>query len=606
MRATHKIRRGIAVVAAVAAVASLAACSGGDNSGTKSGSTGGDGAKPVTYGMIAEQGPSWIAPISPPDKMVTANSAIHLLMWQGLFNYNGADGTMQLDKKASVASDYKFNDDNTSVEITLGDLAWSDDGSQVTSRDVEFNYNIIKALGEDWGSYSAGNYPENVTEFKIIDDKHFSMTFDKTYNQEYLLGNQLTLITPMPQHAWDKTSADGEIGDYDQTPEGAMDVYNFIQDQAKDMSTYSTNPLWQVVNGPYVVKTWTPDGSITLVANEKYTGADKPSISTVNFKPYTSEDAEMNDLRAKGLDYGFVTAAQLENEKQFTDLGYTINPWAGWSITYMPYNFANPTMGPVFKQLYVRQGLQSAIDQEAISEKIWKGAAMPGYGPVPQNPTSDYLSPDQTNNPYPFDLDAAAKFFTDNGWTKGADGILACTNAGTGAGQCGEGVAAGTQMKIVFTSQNGSQETTNMMAAIKESMSEIGVDVTINEIPLDSVLTEAQTCKSGSSCDWQFVFFGTAGSWYFSAYPTGDRLFAADVKWNCGQYEDPEAFKIISETLTSSDPKAAQAYSSYLAKNLPVLWMPNPVYQISAINSDLDVATQDPLGSFMPQRWSWK
>ena len=137
-------------------------------------------------------------------------------------------------------------------------------------------------------------------------------------------------------------------------------------------------------------------------------------------------------------------------------------------------------------------------------------------------------------------------------------------------------------------------------------LSQIGVDMTIQDATLDSVLTEAQKCKSGSDCSWQLVFFGTAGSWYFTAYPTGDHLFAANVKWNCGQYVDQQAFDLISKSLVSSDPTIDQQYSAYLATNLPVMWMPNPVYQVSVVSSDLNIGTQDPAADFYPERWSWK
>lgn len=592
-------------IASIVAAGALALAMAGCGTGTPTSAASGPD-KPVTYGLMPDQGPSWIAPISPPDKMVTANGAIHALMWPTLFQYDGASGKLELDQKASAAASFEFSADNTSITIKLGKLTWADDGSPVTARDVEFAYNLVKNNTDQWGSYSKGLYPDSVTAFTIADDSTFTITFDKAYNQQFILANQLTMITPMPQHAWDKTSDSQAIGDYDKTADGAKAVWKYIQTEAADVSTYATNPMWKAISGPYGVQSWAQDGSVTIVKNDKYTGDDKPSISTINFKPYTSNDAEMNDLRAQGLDYGYITPSQLASQDQFTSLGYAVVPWAGWSITYMPYNFANPTMGPVFKQLYVRQGLQSAIDQQTISDNVWHGAALPDYGPVPQNPPSDYLSDVQANNPYPYDLTKAEAYFTDNGWTKGSDGILACTNPGTGAGQCGDGIAAGTPMKIVFTTQNGSTETDNMMAAIKSAYSQIGVDVSIQSQTLDQVLTTAQTCKSGSDCSWQFVFFGTAGSWYFSAYPSGQSLFSETAKWNCGQYNDPKAFDLINQMLTSSDNSVAQQYSAYLAQNLPVLWMPNPVYQISVVSSNLDIQTQDPGGAFMPQRWAWK
>ncbi len=217
------------------------------------------------------------------------------------------------------------------------------------------------------------------------------------------------------------------------------------------MKTYATNDLWKTVAGPYTVKSWSDSGLVELTANKEYTGEDKPSIENVEFLPFTSADAEMNVVRSGDVDYGYVTSSQLTNEKQFTDLGYSIEPWAGWSITYMPYNFANPEKGSFYKQLYVRQALQHAIDQETISEVVWHGAATPDYGPIPQTADSSGLSDVQKDNPYPFDLKKAEKLFTDNGWVKGSDGTLECAEAGAAEGQCGEGIAAGDKAEIVVT-----------------------------------------------------------------------------------------------------------------------------------------------------------
>lgn len=587
------------IVAAAALV--MTGCAGSDGAS-------GDGSEKdtVSYALPAGTGPNWILPISSPDTMATHNSAIKATMWPRLFEYNGTSGTMEWDQKASAAESYEFSEDHRSITITLADLDWSD-GTPVSSRDVEFWYNLVRFNSEKTGGYSAGRIPDNITAFDIVDEKTFTLTFDAVYNEEFLLANQLSLVYPMPQHAWDKTSADGEIGDFDSEEATAVQVFDYLFTEAKDMKTYATNELWKTVSGPYTVKSWSDSGQVELTANEKYTGEDKPSIKNVTFLPFTSADAEMNVVRSGEVDYGYVTSAQLTNEAQFTDLGYRVEPWAGWSITYMPYNFANPEMGPVFDQLYIRQALQHAVDQETISEVVWHKAATPDYGPVPQTQDSAYLSPEQKDNPYPFDLDAAAGLLADHGWTAGSDGNLTCTNPGTGADQCGEGIAQGKALEIVVTTQNGSQETDNMMSEIQSSLSKIGVKMTVDAKPLDSVLTEAQSCKTEGSttCTWELVFFGTAGSWYFPAYPTGERVFAKDTKWNAGQYDNPEAENLINQMTTSTDTAIAQEYSALLAKDLPVMWMPNPVYQVSVIKDGLNVGAQDPGASFFPQRWSW-
>ena len=567
----------------------------------------------VTYASMPDQGPNWLAPFNPGDKMITANSSLKALIWVPLIQSGGAGGSMGWDKAASVASDYKFSADGLSVDITLGNYTWSD-GKPVTTRDVEFQFNLIKnniadTLGgaDTWSSYSHGKFPDNVKDFKVVDDKHLTITWDKVYNPDWLLLNQLVYLVPLPQHVMDITSVGGAVGDYDRDAQGAKQVYALLMDQGKDVTTYTTNPLWQVVDGPYKVKTWTSDNAITIVANDAYTGADKPKIKTINLKPYTSDDAEMNDVRSGAVDYGYITATQMAAQKQFTDAGYTISPWLGWGVTYAPFNYAADTNGKIVSQLYVRQALQSAIDQPSMVKSLFYDTANVNYGPIPQGIASDFLSDEQKNNPYPYDMAKAAKLLADNGWTKGANGMVACTNPGTGAGQCGEGIAAGAGIKLNAVIETA-DVTQKEWSYIKSQWQQLGVDLTLTQST--KVTTTAQDCdpaKNNPTCNtWDFVFFGTAGSWYFPAYPTGERLFYPKVmKWNCGQWNDEQAATLIDATLTGTDTAAMKAYSAYLAKQLPVLWLPMPSYQISAIIAGLNVGTQDPGGSFTPQRWSW-
>ena len=112
----------------------------------------------------------------------------------------------------------------------------------------------------------------------------------------------------------------------------------------------------------------------------------RPNIATVNLLPFTTADAEKNALRSGSVDYGYIEATDLDQKDRFTAQGYTVKPWSGWAITYMPYNFNNPAMGAVFKQLYARQAVQRSIDQTSLAKVIFNGTAVPGYGPIPQAP----------------------------------------------------------------------------------------------------------------------------------------------------------------------------------------------------------------------------
>jgi peptide/nickel transport system substrate-binding protein len=158
---------------------------------------------------------------------------------------------------------------------------------------------------------------------------------------------------------------------------------------------------------------------------------------------------------------------------------------------------------------------------------------------------------------------------------------------------------------MAVLSQSGSSVTDNEMSALQSSLKDTGIGFTIKTAPVNTVLAQTPPCTPDQPiCAWQLSYFGTAGSWYFSAYPTGDSLFQTGGGSNFGGYHNPEADKMIVAATQSTDKKAIQDYSTLLARDLPVVWLPAPAYQISAVRSGLK-APQDPLANFHPARWSW-
>ena len=73
-----------------------------------------------------------------------------------------------------------------------------------------------------------------------------------------------------------------------------------------------------------------------------------------------------------------------------------------------------------------------------------------------------------------------------------------------------------------------------------------------------------------------------------------------------GGYCDPQAESDILATETSNNVSAMYTYEDYLAKQLPVIWMPVAYAQLSEINKDLKgTAPQDPLLQIYPENWRW-
>jgi peptide/nickel transport system substrate-binding protein len=566
-------------VAALLCCLVLTACAGGQVR------HGVSGPNTVSFALPPSATPNWILPLAIPGYTASYNGVIQSALFVPLYAYDGSSGVVGMDQPASAAEPPVYAPDGKSVTITLKPLTWSD-GTPMTTKDVQFWLDVVRAAKDDWGAYSKGLMPDNVTGFHIVDDHTFTLTMDKTYNPGWFTANQLALITPLPQHAWAK----------DPDPRKAFD---YLVAQSKQLGAYNTNPLWKVVDGPFTLESFS-SSQITLAKNPRYSGPDAAHLDKITFLTFTSSAAEYNVLLAGGVDYGYVPTTNLGQKGKLESLGYRVEPWNGWSITYIPYNFNNPALGKAFQQLYLRQAIQHAVDQKAISQVIWRGTAAPGYGPVPQDNDPTFLSSTQKNNPYPFDLNASKKLLADHGWRPGPDGVLACADANA----CGAGITKGTRLSMTLLTESGSDETDGTMQELKSELSKVGIELSINAQPLNTVLANGTTCEPSSpACAWQLSYFGTQGSWYFPAYPSGEQLFATDASVNFGNYRDKPTDELINASTLSTSPQSMVDYSARLAEQLPVIWMPNPPYQVSAIDSALGGVVQDPLAGLQPQRW---
>ena len=601
-RPAMRPRPAILTAFGVSAALLITACGSGGSAGSSSSSAASAG-NSASFALPPDATPNWIFPIATPAHLASYNGSIQAEMYLPLYQYDTVSGSLALDDKISAAQPPVYSNGDKTVTITLNNLVWSN-GKPVTSRDVQFWYNLVKDNKSQWGAYSAGDIPDNIASFSIVNAKTFRLTLTHAYNPGWFTANQLSLITPLPQAAWDVESSSGKVGNYDETTAGAKQVFSYLVAASGKIASYDSSPLWQVSDGPFKLKNWNSSGEVVLAKNSSYKGGEAAHLSSVSFLPFTSDQAEFDVLQSGGVDYGYIPITDLAQEGTLKSDGYTIEPWVGWAISYIPYNFNNPAMGPVFKQLYVRQALQMAVDQKTIAEDVWHGEATVGYGPVPQTPVTPYLSPAQKDNPYPFDVAKARALLTSHGWSATAGHTATCEKPGTASNECGAGIAAGTKLQFTIISESGSTETTNMMQDLQSTFSQIGATLSVKQAPLNTVLNDSAICKpSQASCSWQMSFFGTQGSWYYPAYPSGEQIFASQAGVNLGSYASSEADNLISETNLSASASAMQAYSAYLAKNLPVIWVPNPDYQVSAIKTSLKGVEQNPLATMNPQQW---
>jgi peptide/nickel transport system substrate-binding protein len=557
----------------------------------------------VTMALPPAAAPNWIFPIGPPGFSATYNSSLQALFFMPVYDAVQQGSDLVPTGPSTLGRKPVYSDGDKTVTVPLRtDITWSN-GKRVTARDIEFWFDMVKANKADWASYTVGTMPDDVKKFEVVDDHTIRLHLDRSYNPDWFTANQLTLMRALPQQAWDAKSDGGRIGDWDRTTAGAKAVFARLTAHAKNLGSYGSDPLWQTVDGPWKISQWEDTGQVTIVPNTKYTGTQTPHLDKVVFKPFTTADSEYNVMRSGGVDYGYIPPSVLAQKSQFESRGYRISPWTGWAVSYIVYNFNSTHAGPEMNQLYIRQAMQHLVDQNGMSNVVWQGSAKPTLGPVPAFPKTQYLSPAMAENPYPYDVTAARGLLASHGWSD-RGGQAVCTRPGTGPTECGAGIAKNAPLNVTLLSQSGSTETTNMMQVLKSSLSKAGIDLTVRQQPLNSVLGNSVACKATDpGCDWDMSFFGTAGSWYFPLNPSGEELFSTGASANFGNYSSPEADKLIHAVLYSDNQDAMHTYGEYLAKQLPVMWMPNPAYQVSVIRGDLRGVQQNPTATFSPQSW---
>ncbi|MGH3399634.1 MAG: ABC transporter substrate-binding protein [Streptosporangiaceae bacterium] len=596
----HRLKLGaVAATASLALLASACSSSSGGGSGGGQATSGGT----ATFALLPGTTPNYIFPMLTAAYYSVANiEEFQRLSYRSLYWIGNAQGQPVVDPAMSLAAPPTYSDHNSVVTIRLGNYTWSN-GSPVTTRDVAFWINMLKVNKGSFAAYIPGEFPDNLKSYKIVNSKTIVLTLTGSFNPTWFTYDQLSQITPLPR-AWDKTSATGKVGNYDQSASGAKAVFNFLTAQSKNIATYSSDPLWKVVDGPWKIANYQSDGYVKFQANPAYAGPSKPKLKYFVEEPFTTDTAELNVLRSGStLDYGYLPAQDASQSSQLASQGYTTTPWQGWGTTYFLMNWNSPKTGPLIHQLYLRQAMQSLIDEPAFLSGPLKGYGATDYGPVPVKPSNPYVSSYEAKGPWPFSPKTAVKLLSSNGWKVKPNGVTTCVKAGTAAGDCGANIPAGTGLSFSLKYGSGAVVTSQEMQALKSQFSEAGIQINLTSAPFDSIISLLTPCKpSQSNCSWQMLNYGGGWTYGVDPYPTGDQLFATGSGSNSSNYSDPQADKIIAATVHGS--ASLTQYENFMADQIPVLWMPQPVYQISEISTKLHgVLPQSPIESLTPENW---
>jgi peptide/nickel transport system substrate-binding protein len=564
------------------------------------------------------------------------------LMYRPLYWF-GQGSSPALNPKLSLASTAAYANGNKALSFTMKPYTWSN-GETVTAQDVVFWMNMLKVERLNWAAYAAGTIPDDLKTV-TTNGATVHMTMTGSVNPYWYTYNELSQITPLPM-AWDitatgqkpgsalcgkaayadvtvkiaKTAKGTTITPVSPAAKSCAAVYTFMSRQSgydpsnpkapnNSLKTYATNPLWQVVDGPFRLSSFNSSGYAAFVPNPKYSGPVKAKIAKLVELPYTSTGAEFNALVGGKITVGYLPTEDITSPaKSATVAGannprlagkFDLVPWIPWGVNYFLYNF-NSTgdggqAGKIFQQLYFRQAFQLLIDQPLYLEKIWKNYGVPTYGPVPVLPKNPFATKFEQENPYAYDQKRAVNLLTSHGWTVKPNGTSTCADAT----KCG--VPVGTPLDFTLQYATGVLATDQMMQAEQASWASAGIHVTLAKASFDTVIGNASPC-SGSSCTWEFENWG--GGWVYAPdyYPSGEVLWQTGAGSNGGSYSDPKADALIKATNFGKATLAA--YENYLATQLPVVWEPAADYQQAEIQKNLHGVTPlNPLLSITPENW---
>lgn len=563
--------------------------------------------------------PNYIFPLVPPTNFSTSNlGEFQELMYRPLYWF-GSGNKATINYTLSVAKPPVFSNNDQTVTINLKNYKWSN-GEKVTSQDVIFWMNLVKANKANWAAYVPGAFPDNITSYTAKSPTTVVLQLDKSYNPTWFTYNELSQITPLPL-AWDRTSlttpaptASTPVSSLpDQTAAGATSVYNFLNTQSGILATYATSPLWSVVDGPFKLKSFTTQGKAVFVPNRTYSGAVKPKISQFVELPFTSESSEFNVLRAGGqINYGYIPVSDVAQKGFVSSKGYNFEPWQLFGFTYYVENFNNPTLGAVYKQLYFRQAFQHLVDQKAWIQHFLHGYAVPSYGPIPTVPANSFADKTSRSNLFPYSIATAKKLLTSHGWKVVSGGTSTCQKPGTGANECGAGVTQGAALNMNLQYASGVNSLAQEMQALKSAASEVGINVNLSTATFNQVISNAAPCQaSASTCTWQMENWGAGWVYAPDYYPTGGELYLSTAGSNFGSYNDPKANALINLTHTATAANAQKAlntYQDYIDHQLPVVFFPTAAFQLSEVSKNLQgvIGQQSAYANLTPEYWYFK
>jgi len=554
----------------LAACGSTSTTSTSDVSSAKTGGT-------AVIALTTQQSPNWFFPLrSAPTDTVT-NEQVELMMYKPLIAVNAHD---QLDYSRSLASSITWNASGQVYTIHLNPKWHWSNGTQVTSKDVVFSYQVMKAASAAnapwvfWGQ-GFGGFPTIWKSVTAEGSDTVVVTLTEPRNPAWFVRNGLGQIVPAPASVWDKD------------PTNMTAELQYINSIANS----PTNAAYDVVDGPYHFSGFQADNYWAFTPNPHYDG-HKSTLTRVLYQYETSSSGEFAALETGTIDVGSLPPSLVGAQSKLTSDDVVPAYTLGFNYIVPDQNSNAPNgIGKAFQQLPVREALQMGIDQSSIIRDFYHGFAASDDTTLAPLPKTSFFDSALAKSPYAFNPAAGKALLEKNGWHE-VNGVM---------------MKDGLSLKFNLIYASGSNAGTDLAQLLKSDWGEEGIQVTLTSQPFNEVVSHgASNASSWAMIDWDQA----VGGWtYGTGYPSGGGLFSATGSENMGSYSSATMNRLIQGTYapgtTAQQLQNLYAYEEYAAKDLPVLFIPDPAeILVHAKNLHGVVKYFDPAGAlFQPNHW---
>ncbi len=431
------------------------------------------------------------------------------------------------------------------------DAAWAD-GTPVTATDFAFTYDTIMNDQLDITSREGYN---KMSGYEVVDDKTFLAIFTELYAPWQTLFGGI-----MPAHI-----LEGQ-------------PFNTVWDDLVTMGS-----------GPFTMVEWVKDERIVLERNPNYwaseeraSGAPLGDVQTINIVFLEDSQTQIQALRGQEIDmfYPQPQVSLVEEVDAIDGVEWEAGLGPVWE--HVDFNHSDPLLG----QKFVRQAFAAGINRDAIVEAVVRpiaADAQPLGNTVWLNTSSNY---EDHFTQYAYDPVAAEAYLTDNGCTKGSDGIYECD---------------GQRLSFRWTTTAGNEGRELQFALAQQDLAQIGIEVNAAFGPAAEVF--ASDYLYGDFNSWQLFNF----AWVGSPDPAGGNSIyyceggavSGFGDLNVTRYCNDEVEELIRATDSEVDPAARaalynQADTIYLedVATIPLYQKPTFFAWNSSISGPQDNATQ--------------